>query len=677
MKFPMMRCSIYGVLLLALSCVSVSSAAETLLGKKLESLQLKDYRGRDYSLSDFKDQKLIVVAFLGTECPLATMYGPRLAQLAGRFESRGAAFVGVNANSQDSLTEIAAYARTHKIEFPILKDVTHELTSKLGAERTPEVFVLDAQRVVRYHGRIDDQYGVGYINDKPKRQDLALALDELLADKPVSKASTPAVGCLIGRRQPPQSNARVTYSHDIAPLLQQHCVECHRAGDIAPFALTDFEEVAGWGAMLVEVTRENRMPPWHADPKHGKFSNARGLDETQKQLLVDWVAAGAPEGDRAELSKPREFVSGWQLPKAPDQVIPIHKTPYKVQAQGRVSYQYFKADFDFKEDKWLAAAELQPGNRAVVHHILAFARPAGSPAGIGGGGVTGFLVSYVPGMRAAAFPSGMAKRIPAGSELVFQVHYTPTGTEQFDDSRLGLVFADPKTLTHEVRTMSAANPTIRIPANADNHREQAVTQQSLPGSLLIACMPHMHLRGKSFQYEAQFPDGKTEVLLDIPHYDFNWQTSYHFAEPQPIPAGTTIKCVAHYDNSEHNLANPDPSKLVRWGDQTWEEMLIGYFDIAVPMSADSEKAAPKPASKPKPKAAPNAAAGLGALLLGNAAPAVKAKSLITRFDTNKDGQIGRTEVPDNLHRIFDVLDTNKDGSLPLDELTESIKKVPK
>ena len=241
----MLRSTCCVLLLLVQSFVSLSPAAETPLGRKLDALQLKDYRGRDYSLSDFKDQKLVVVAFLGTECPLAMLYGPRLAELAGRFESRGAAFVGVNANSQDSLAEIAAYARTHKIEFPILKDLNHELAAKLGAERTPEVFVLDEQRVVRYHGRIDDQYGVGTINDKPKRQDLALAIDELLAGKPVSKASTAAVGCLIGRRKPAESNPRVTYSKDIAPLLQQHCVECHRAGDIAPFALLDFEEVAG------------------------------------------------------------------------------------------------------------------------------------------------------------------------------------------------------------------------------------------------------------------------------------------------------------------------------------------------------------------------------------------------------------------------------------------------
>ena len=669
----MYRSTCFVLLFLAQWFVSHCPAAEAPLGRKLDELQLKDYRGRDYSLSDFKDQKLVVVAFLGTECPLATLYGPRLAQLAGRFESRGAAFVAVNANSQDSLTEIAAYARTHKIEFPILKDIKNELSAKLGAERTPEVFVLDAQRVVRYHGRIDDQYGVGYINDKPKRQDLALAIEELLADKPVSKASTPAVGCLIGRRKQPESNAKVTYSRDIAPLLQQHCVECHRAGEIAPFALMDFDEVAGWAAMMVEVTRENRMPPWHADPKHGKFSNARRLNDREKQLLVDWVAAGTPEGDRAEQPKPREFVSGWQLPQAPDQVISVHKTPFKVPAQGEVRYQYFKADPDFKEDKWLSAAELQPGNRAVVHHILAFARPAGSPGGIGGGGVSGFLVGYVPGMRAEAFPTGMAKRVPAGSELVFQVHYTPNGTEQLDDSKLGLVFADPKTLTHEVRTTSAANPAIRIPANAGNHREQATTRQSLPGSLLIACMPHMHLRGKSFLYEAQFPDGKSEVLLDIPHYDFNWQTSYHFAEPKPIPAGTTIKCVAHYDNSEHNLANPDPSKLVRWGDQTWEEMLIGYFDIAVPMSESAEKAT----SKTKPKAAAKPAAGLAGLLGGNVAPAARAKLLLQRFDTNKDGQIGRTEVPENLTKIFDVLDLNKDGTLTLEELNESLKKLPK
>lgn len=581
-------CLLVLVCFAAAGCSSVAAQDKSsVLGKKVEGFTLKDFRGKDWSLADWKDSKLIVVAFLGTECPLVKLYGPRLGKLAEDFKGKGVAFVGIDANAQDSVTEIASFADRHKIDFPILKDLENKIADRLGAERTPEVFLLDQDRVVQYHGRIDDQYGVGYAKDQPNSKDLENAINELLAGKKVSQPATKVAGCFIGRVQKAKGDNSVTYAKHIVPILQNRCVECHRANDIAPFALTSYEEVAGWADTIVEVIDAGRMPPWHANPKHGKFANERKLTEDEKKAIFTWVKNGAPEGDPKDLPTPRTYVSGWQLPREPDFVTTLQATPYKVAATGTLKYVHFRVPTNFKEDKWIEAAQILPGAKAVVHHVLCWAAPPGKTkqiaAEIGEGGA-GFLAGYVPGQRAYAFPKGMAKRVPAGSELIFQVHYTPIGTVQHDQSKIGLVFADPKTITHEVKTLNALNRLFLIPPGAANFKLEANPRQVKQDVLLLGFMPHMHLRGKSFQYSAQFPDGKKEILLDVPKYDFNWQTSYRLATPMPLPAGTKIAAFAHFDNSAENLNNPNPKSWVRWGAQTWEEMMIGYFDVAIPLA---------------------------------------------------------------------------------------------
>ena len=618
------------------------------LGKKVPDFKLQDFRGKEHALADYAQSKLVVLAFLGTECPLARLYGTRLAKLADEYQDRGVTFLGINANVQDSLTEIAAYARAHDIKFPLLKDVGNKLADALASERTPEIFMLDEDRVVRYRGRVDDQYGVGFIREAPQRHDLKAALDDLLAGKPVTTPATEPVGCHIGRIQTPKPGATVTYSNQIARIFQRRCVECHRSGDIAPFELTDYDEVVGWAEMIDEVVREGRMPPWHADPNHGRFVNDRSLSKAERALIHQWVADGAPQGDPQELPPPRAFVSGWQLPREPDLVLHVTEEPFKVQAEGEVKYQWFTVDPGFKEDKWLQAAEIQPGNRAVVHHVLAFTRKAGERRQFNVR--DGFLAGYVPGLRPRPFPQGMAKLIPAGSQLVFQVHYTPIGSEQLDRSKIGLLFADPKEVTHQVQTTQAINLAFEIPPQADNH-EVAGTSPAAPRDvLLLSLMPHMHLRGKSFTYEAIYPDGKREMLLDVPAYDFNWQTGYLLKDPKPLPAGTRIHCVAHFNNSAQNLANPDPTKTVKWGDQTWNEMMIGYLDVALPVEAvrtDPDEAARN-----------------------------RAAEILKRYDKNQNKQIERDEPPKQLQGVFDRLDQNKDHVLTEPELIQSLKTLP-
>ncbi len=573
--------------------ISQASAAESLVGRSINDFSLQDFRGQQHALADWAGKPVVVVAFVGCECPLSKVYAPRLEQLSQEFAAQGVAFVGIDPNRQDSVTELAAYARTHGIEFPLLRDSGNVVADRFGAQRVPEVFVLDAERRVRYHGRIDDQYGIGagssgYAKPQLARRDLAEAITSVLAGKPVEVAETEATGCLIGRVRAPQADAAVTYSNQIARIMNNHCAECHRPGQIAPFALTNYEEAVGWADMIDEVVQQQRMPPWHADPRFGHFSNDIRLSDEQKAQIHAWVAAGAPEGDRKQLPEPPQFAEGWLMPEDPDQVIYMGDETFAVAPEGTVEYQYFEVDPGFTEDKWVATAECRPGNVAVVHHIIVFVRP---PEGLNRENRDargfGFLAGFAPGTRPFVYPEGMAKKIPAGSKLVFQMHYTPNGSAATDRSMIGLKFVkDPSRITHQVATTNAVNAMFEIPAGADNHAVKA-TRKIRRDSLVLSYFPHMHLRGKSMKYEAWYADGTKEVLLDVPHYDFNWQNHFILEQPKLMPKGSKIHVLAHFDNSENNLANPDPNSAVRWGDQTWEEMMIGWFDVAIPVEEAS------------------------------------------------------------------------------------------
>ncbi|QDS98305.1 redoxin domain-containing protein [Adhaeretor mobilis] len=620
--------------------------------EQIESFTLKDFRGRAHSLSEIEEQ-LVVVAYLGTECPLAKLYGPRLVELRKKYASRGVSFLAINANLQDSITELAAYARIHQIDFPILKDVGNQVADLMQAERTPQVFVLDQDRKIRYSGRIDDQYGVGYVRDAPERQDLAIALDELLAGKSVSTPKTTAVGCKIGRQREPVADAEITYSNRIAHIFQNRCVECHREGDIAPFALEDYDEVAGWAEMIEEVVREQRMPPWHADPAHGDFTNDRHLSDEERQAIYQWVEDGAPQGDPDDLPEPREFVTGWQLPQSPDAVYTIQKEPFRVRAEGEVKYQWFQANLDFDEDKWVSGVEILPGNRAVVHHILAFVLPPGDLRTSGAG--RGFFAGYVPGLRAKMLPAGTAKLLPAGSKLIFQVHYTPIGSVQFDQSKIGLVFIDRKDVTRRAISSSAITNRFAIPPGDSNYRVEAGSRSVPWDAELLSMSPHLHLRGKSFRYEAILPDGSKQVLLNVPHYDFNWQTEYRLSQGIPMPKGSRIHAVAHYDNSTANLSNPNPDVTVRWGDQSWDEMMIGYFLISVPVDA--------PVALPESE-----------LRLPSATAKKRVSRIFLRTDKNGDGEISLEEAPTVLKKGFAQADKDNSGGVSPDEFRAALDR---
>ena len=440
------------VALLTLICMPVAAMAKesrpaadgaaTLpaIGRTVDDFTLRDFRGKEHSLSQFADKPLVVLYFFGTQCPLAKHYSLRLQRMNEEYADKGVAFIGINSNVQDSLSQIENHVRVHTVQFPALKDVGNVVADRLGATRTPEVFVLDADRRIRYHGRVDAQYtfgsGVGLAAPVEKRADLQIALDELLAGKEVSVATTEPKGCIIGRVRP-QQDGEVTYSNQIARIFQNRCVECHREGQIAPFAMTNFNEVSGWGEMIAEVVEQQRMPPWHADPTFGHFQNDTRLSDHEKQQIFAWVDKGCPEGDPADLPEPIAYNETWYLPEEPDEVFYMTEQPVTIQPEGTEPYRYYIVDPGFKEDKWVRLAEARPGNRAVVHHIIVFIQPPGAASEITG--IRGCWSVMHP-VRDRGISPGLGQEDPSGlqADLSDALHADRLRADRPQHAGLGL-----------------------------------------------------------------------------------------------------------------------------------------------------------------------------------------------------------------------------------------------
>ena len=605
------------------------------VGERVDDFTLPDaVTGKAVSLYDFRGKRAAVLVFNGIGCPIGDLYMPRLVRLAERFEPEGVVFLAINSNRGQTAEEIAAQVEAFGLPFPALRDEGNAVADRLLAERTCEVLVLDAKAVLRYRGAIDDQYGLGFAKDAPEHHYLADALDAVLEGRTPDNSATSVVGCPIEREttrsgvadlmaldvservnrliaatdriRPPSDQIEgawdevapdedllidevgpVTYAEDVATIVRAKCESCHRPGEVGPFPLTTFDEVRRRTAAIQEVVDLRRMPPWHADPRFpadGHFANDRSLSPMERATVLAWIEQGASEGDPADLPPAAEWPEGWVV-GTPDIVIPMPK-PYVVKAEGFERYQHFTVPLDFEEDVWVQVAETRPSDRSVVHHIIAYIIP---PKGEGEDEGKGrrdriHLCGYAPGEMPTIYPPGTAKKIPAGSTLLFEVHYTPIGEVRIDQSRLGLTLAKGP-ITREGVTLGIANARFEIPPGDDAFpvRSQFIFPRDAD---LIGFMPHMHLRGKAFRYDATYADGTSETLLDVPAFDFNWQSYYYLDEPIPFRAGERLDCLAHFDNSSANPVNPDPSSAVRWGDQTWEEMMIGYVDVSFPLDPD-------------------------------------------------------------------------------------------
>ncbi|MCA9047980.1 MAG: redoxin family protein [Planctomycetaceae bacterium] len=557
------------------------------VGRFVPDVTLFDVHGKSHRLSEFTAAGPTAVVMTSTSCPLSLRYLPTVAALAQQYADRNVTFLVVNSVDVDRQDDMQQAAKTLGANAVYVVDPNQELAEAVGAATTTDSILITTDQTVAFHGAVDDQYGFGYAIDAPRHRYLADAIESVLSGNTLLTPATDAPGCELSFEAAPATNADVTYHRDVERLVQRHCVECHRDGGVAPFRLTTYEDVVGHAPMIREVVERGVMPPWFAandsqesDRSAGRWANDRSLSASEKQLLTTWISAGRPKGDAADAPKPKQFPGDWLI-GTPDAVFGFRR-PVRVKATGTMPYQNIRVTTDLPEDKWVQAIEVRPGNRAVVHHVIVSIRSSDSDTNGDESGREereGFWGVYVPGNSTLSYPFGMAKRLPQGAVLNFQMHYTPNGTATEDVTEIGLVFAD-RPPEHEVRVAGIINTRIDIPAGADNHREIATLR--VPADVqVLAFLPHMHLRGKAARYDVVSGD-RTTTVLDIPRYDFNWQLLYRLAEPLNVRRGDRIRFTGWFDNSTNNPANPDAAANVRWGPQTDDEMLLGYVEYIVP-----------------------------------------------------------------------------------------------
>jgi len=578
----------FAVTLAALCCAGSALALDP--GDRIENFRLLDQAGASHELYYLSDAKAVVLMTYGNGCGIVQKSLPRLREIRDEYRARGVEFLLIDSNLQDDRETIAHEAKEFGNDLPILVDETQLIGEALGADRTADMFVVTpGDWHVVYRGPMDDRLSYGAQKSVAGKNYLTDALDATLAGKPVAVAKAEALGCLLNlpERSKRDAHAKISYSDRIAPLLADKCVACHRDGGVAPWAMTGFDIVRGFAPMMREVVRTKRMPPWHADPHYGSFVGDRSMTNADAKDLVHWIEAGAPRGNGPDpLATLDKAWTEWSLGK-PDLIVEV--PAYDVPATGVINYQYPRAANPLGRDVWIRAIEIIPGNRSVVHHVLAGIDDPGSGERRAIRGQMGELGGYAPGKNAVAYPANTGILLRKEANFRFQVHYTPNGKAVTDVTRLGLYFYD-KPPKHSLEMSIIYDAALAIPANTKTY-SQKLDKVFDSDVMLYSLLPHAHLRGKAAKFTAHYPDGREEILLSVPRYDFNWQPLYALNPPKLIPAGTQIVMDMSWDNSAQNPANPDPGKVVHWGDQTWEEMNVGWFRYRAADDEDRANAA--------------------------------------------------------------------------------------
>ncbi|HEY8539246.1 MAG TPA: hypothetical protein VIL28_10290 [Steroidobacteraceae bacterium] len=530
---------------------SVASTALALNpGDTVDNFRLIDHQGNAQELYYRSDMKAVVLLTHMNGCDAVKSAAATLASLKSKYPQ--VEFLMLNSNLDNTREAIVADAKRLALDAPIMIDDTQLIGESLDVKANGEAFVIASQSGFKlaYRGAASG---------------VADALDAVIAGKPVTNAVTAANGCAVSFPElaKREAHAKISYEKTIVPILEDKCVACHREGGIGPWAMTSYEMVKGFAPMIREVVRTKRMPPWHVDPHYGQWANDRGLTVDEAKTLVHWIEAGAPRGTGEDpLKAQKKDWPQWPLGE-PDLI--VETPPFTVPATGVIPYQNITIKNPLKEDKWIRAIDYLPGERAVLHHVIA-------SAGTERFGGTA-LSNYVPGAEPLVLPEGTGILLKAGSTFHFQLHYTSAGKELTDSTKFGLYFMD-KEPEYHFRSMVFINPRLKIPAGVKHHVEQAVNTFR-EDAVIYSLHPHAHFRGKSASFVAKYPDGREEVLINIPMYDFNWQGTYFLSEPKTVPAGTQIIYTQTFDNSAQNKANPDPTITVTWGEQTWEEMVFG------------------------------------------------------------------------------------------------------
>jgi mono/diheme cytochrome c family protein len=543
-------------------------------GDRVDNFRLIDHQDNSRELYYYSDMKAVVIAAQGNGCDASQKAAKSLEQLRSKYDGQ-AHFMMVNSNLQVNRDDVKKEAAKLGITMPIMMDDTQLIGESLGFTHNGEVLVVNPQDwTLAYRG---------------SAADAARAVDALVKGESVKTASTQVAGCAIQmpERERKAQHAQISYEKTIAPLLIENCVECHRQGGIGPWQMASYEMIRGFGPMIREVLRTQRMPPLGVDPHYQAFTNNRALSNEEMKTLVHWIEAGAPRGTGEDPLKAykKEFPQ-WPLGE-PDLVVSMNK--FDVPATGVVDYQNWTIENPLDHDVWIRAVDFVPGDRTVLHHVIAnvrgenAARPSrdnasGTPEGrrrSASGATDTSLANYVPGAEPLQIPSEAGIFLPKGAKFQFQMHYTPNGKQATDVTRMGLYFRKDEP-QYRYRAMIFANPMLKIPPGVKAHEEIAWRTFDRD-SVLYTVHPHSHFRGKAAKFLAKYPDGREEILINIPAYDFNWQGTWEFKEPKRIPAGTKVAFSTVYDNSTQNKANPDPKREVPWGEQTWDEMLFGVI----------------------------------------------------------------------------------------------------
>lgn len=534
------------------------------------------------------------LVFISTECPISNLYIPRVAELSRQFAPKGIRFLLVDSNREDTMERLKRYRKERSLTIPILRDADLALADRVGANRTPEAIVLTPAGDIAYRGRIDDN------QDRARvvRSDLRDALTAVAAGKPAPKPRTISFGCVIFRDRSAAhttASTAVTYTRDIAPILNRNCVVCHRTGETAPFALETYRQAHTWASAIRDYTARRLMPPWKARPGYGDFHDARTLTDAEITRIAQWAAAGAPQGAAKDLPPTPKFPdpAAWSL-GTPDEVVQPDRD-YHLAADGADVYRNFVLPIEFDRERYITAMEFKPGNRAIVHHIVLYIDPGGrsidlqakssrtdpEPGYTVPGTGVGLLDAdwgevWVPGRTPRMLPEGVAVKVPKGARLVMQVHYHKNGAPQTDRSRLALFYAK-SAVRQTMLTAPLLNP--RLALQPGDPKQHVAIHFKLPLDVhLHTIFPHMHLLGREMRATATLPDGKKIPLIYINDWDFNWQETYTYRAPIALPRGTTIDVDAVYDNSEANPRQSfHPARLVTWGEQTTDEMCVCVF----------------------------------------------------------------------------------------------------
>lgn len=541
-------------------------------------LQLLDHQDRMQELFYHTHRRAVVLILTGNTCTNSIAGIPVIKALRDKFGPQGVLFQLLNTDNFPNRTNLAAWATAHAVDLPVLHDPGLLLARELGARTTTEAFCFNTTNwTLFYRGALDDRPDFNQAPTAFTQNYVSNALASFLSGRLVTPSRTPAQGCSI----PVPTVTNISYATQVAPLLQARCVHCHSPGNIGNWAMTSHQVVSNFAGAIRHEVLARRMPPWHADPQHGRFTNDVSLTPDEIATLVQWANAGAPRGTGPDplADNPPPPAVDWPL-GPPDAIISI--PPQSLPANGEVAYRYVDLPTPFTSNVWLRAAVVKPGNRRVVHHVLVYFGSISTFMGL-----DGFFAGFVPGMDQVPYPAGTGKLLPAGTQLRFQIHYTTTGQVESDQTQLGFYLA-PTPPAAELQTKSAYDflsffGFYSIPAGAADH--PAVTASFTPSTtkevMLYEMSPHMHYRGARFKYEAVYPDNSREVLLSVPKYDFHWQTLYRLTTPKRLPAGTRIVCSGGFDNSAQNRHNPNPTLPIFFGEQTDDEMFIGYLNFAV------------------------------------------------------------------------------------------------